>query len=84
MDARAALIWKMAEAAWGAHHCPTGAHGNLCEQCKESGECFELSGGFGEPEDRWDWYHAAKGALEALEADRGVKFAEGEVSHVDA
>lgn len=74
MSARDELIWKMAEAAWSAHYCPTGASGGLCEQCREDGVCFELGSGFGARDERWEWYHTARAALETLESVKSVKF----------
>ena len=74
MSARDELIWKMAEAAWSAHYCPAGAKGDLCADCKENGQCFELGNGFGKRDNQWEWYHTARGALEALEAEKSVQF----------
>lgn len=70
---RSLLIWKMAKAAHDAHYCGIGAHGGLCENCKEDGKCFELSGGF-KRDDHWEWYHSAKFALEVLETEMDVTF----------
>jgi hypothetical protein len=72
------LIWKMAEAAWGHHYCPSGASGRLCVNCEadrsSSGEaeCFELSGGFKRGPAQTEWRATAEGALIALEKALGI------------
>lgn len=68
MDAE--LIWKMAEAAHAAYYCPhRGRHGD-CDDCRETGKCFELEGGFNR-DDNCDWYVAAEAALEVFQQSAG-------------
>lgn len=74
MGRRERLISVMARAAHDHHFCSTGANGNLCAMCKGDGRdsCFELSGGYDHVIGD-DWDAAARGALEALERELGIK-----------
>jgi hypothetical protein len=65
------LIKAIAKAAHDAHYCGFGYRGELCDHCKESGRCFELSG---DTELQPDWNTSAEAALETVEKALGVRF----------
>lgn len=72
MSRREQIIEKVAKAAHDAHYCPlNGAFGD-CENCREDGKCFELSGGF-DLNDSPEWRASAEAAVETIEEHLGIE-----------
>lgn len=59
------LTWRMAEAAWRAYYCHARGDTSKCVNCRDLGECFELSGDF-KRDDNADWYASAEAALDVF------------------
>lgn len=68
---REKLIDEMAQAAHDAHYCGTWHFDQeLCDHCKEGGECFELSG---DTELSPEWFTSAEACMNVIENVLGVE-----------